>query len=129
MTVADDAVASDEDVESVRRWVGLSCTEPGTHLPALVTIALQLQLSTAVVRAALERLATEGLVTLHGGYRLYSVGAMSPMGRVVCSRLPAGPVRVTWWMRPSSAAIFGQACSVRRSATRISSRASQHSRT
>ncbi|UXY32085.1 hypothetical protein [Streptomyces sp. HUAS TT20] len=40
MTVADDAVASDEDVESVRRWVGLWCTKPGTHLPALVTIVL-----------------------------------------------------------------------------------------
>ncbi|MGW4985384.1 GntR family transcriptional regulator [Streptomyces mirabilis] len=80
MAVADDAMAND-DVESVRRWVRLSCTEPGTHLPALATIAQQLQLPTAVVRSALERLATEGLVTLHGGYRLYSVGTMTPTER------------------------------------------------
>ncbi|QQM38051.1 GntR family transcriptional regulator [Streptomyces liliifuscus] len=81
MAVADSVVASDEDVESVRRWVRLSCTEPGTHLPALATIATQLQLTTAVVRSALERLATEGLVTLHEGYRHYSVGTMSPTER------------------------------------------------
>ncbi|MFC9916639.1 GntR family transcriptional regulator [Streptomyces sp. NPDC127197] len=81
MAVADDVVASEEDVESVRRWVRLSCTEPGTHLPALATIARQLQLSAPVVRSALEQLATEGLVTLHDGYRLYSVGTMTPTER------------------------------------------------
>lgn len=81
MTVADNLVASDEDVESVRRWVRLSCTEPGTHLPALATIALQLQLTPAVVRSALQRLAGEGAVTLHDGYRLYSVGTMTPTER------------------------------------------------
>ncbi|MEU3620468.1 GntR family transcriptional regulator [Streptomyces sp. NPDC006872] len=81
MTAADSVVASDEDVHSVRRWVRLSCTEPGTHLPALTTIARQLQLSAPMVRSALEQLATEGLVTLHDGYRLYSVGTMTPTER------------------------------------------------
>ncbi|WP_406490742.1 GntR family transcriptional regulator [Streptomyces sp. NBC_01604] len=81
MTVADNPVASGEDVQSVRRWVRLSCTEPGTHLPALATIARQVQLPTAVVRSALEQLAAEGLVTLHDGYRLYSVGTMTPAER------------------------------------------------
>lgn len=81
MTVADDAVASGEDVQSVRRWVRLSCTEPGTHLPALAKIAQELQRSAPVVRSALEQLATEGLVTLHDGYRLYSVGTMTPTER------------------------------------------------
>ncbi|MGP4092828.1 hypothetical protein [Streptomyces sp. KR55] len=81
MTVADSGVASDEDVESVRRWVRLSCTEPGTHRPALATMARQLQLPTAVVRSAREQLAAEGLVTLHDGYRLYSVGTMTPTER------------------------------------------------
>ncbi|MEU0110692.1 GntR family transcriptional regulator [Streptomyces sp. NPDC006251] len=81
MTVAEEAVASDEDVESVRRWVRLSCTEPGTHLPALARIAQQVQLPTAVVRSALERLAAEELVSLHDGYRLYSVGTMTPTER------------------------------------------------
>jgi hypothetical protein len=38
MTVADNAVASDEDVQSVRQWVRLSCTELGTNLPALAEI-------------------------------------------------------------------------------------------
>ncbi|MGP4085557.1 GntR family transcriptional regulator [Streptomyces sp. KR55] len=81
MTDVDSGVASDEDVESVRRWVRLSCTEPGTHLPALATMARQLQLPTAVVRSAREQLAAEGLVTLHDGYRLYSVGTMTPTER------------------------------------------------
>ncbi|MFF1594104.1 GntR family transcriptional regulator [Streptomyces sp. NPDC058286] len=81
MTMADSVVASDEDVQSVRRWVRLSCTEPGTHLPALAKIATQLQLSAPVVRSALEQLAAEGLVTLHDGYRLYSVGTTSPTER------------------------------------------------
>lgn len=81
MAVADSVGASDEDVQSVRRWVRLSCTEPGTHLPALAKIATQLQLSAPVVRSALEQLATEGLVTLHDGYRLYSVGRMTPTER------------------------------------------------
>ncbi|MBC2906767.1 GntR family transcriptional regulator [Streptomyces cupreus] len=62
-------------------WVRLSCTEPGTHLPALATIARQVQLPTAVVRSALEQLAAEGLVTLHNGYRLYSVRTMTPTER------------------------------------------------
>ncbi|WP_409474674.1 GntR family transcriptional regulator [Streptomyces sp. HC307] len=81
MAVADNVVASEEDVESVRRWVRLSCTEPGTRLPALAKIARDLQLSAPVVRSALEQLATEGLVTLHDGYRLYSVGTMTPTER------------------------------------------------
>ncbi|MGW1507000.1 hypothetical protein ACWCQW_52940 [Streptomyces mirabilis] len=34
-----------------------------------------------MVRSALERLAIEGLVTLHDGYRLYSVGTMTPTER------------------------------------------------
>ncbi|KUJ64894.1 hypothetical protein ACZ90_54065 [Streptomyces albus subsp. albus] len=34
-----------------------------------------------MVRSALEQLATEGVVTLHEGYRLYSVGTMSPTER------------------------------------------------
>ncbi|MFG2639273.1 hypothetical protein ACGFX8_37650, partial [Streptomyces sp. NPDC048362] len=39
MTTADNVVAGDDDVQAVRRWVRLSCTEPGTHLPALAEIA------------------------------------------------------------------------------------------
>jgi hypothetical protein len=61
--------------------VRLSCTEPDTHLPALAAIAQQLQLPRAVVRSGLERLAIEGLVMLHDGYRLYSVGTMTPTER------------------------------------------------
>jgi DNA-binding GntR family transcriptional regulator len=68
-------------VQAVRRWVRLSCTKPGTHLPTLATIARQLQLSTAVARSTLEQLASEGVVTLHEGYRLYSVGTMTPTER------------------------------------------------
>ncbi|MCX4461466.1 hypothetical protein OOK58_02005 [Streptomyces sp. NBC_01728] len=41
---ADSVVASDDDVQAVRRWVRLSCTEPGTHLPALTEIAGDLRL-------------------------------------------------------------------------------------
>ncbi|MFI0191746.1 GntR family transcriptional regulator [Streptomyces sp. NPDC017082] len=63
MTTADNVVAGDDDVQAVRRWVRLSCTEPGTHLPALAEIAADLRLSTAVVRAALEQLAAERMVT------------------------------------------------------------------
>ncbi|MGW1364524.1 GntR family transcriptional regulator [Streptomyces chartreusis] len=81
MAVAGDTVASGEEVEAVRRWVRLSCTEPGTHLPDLATISRQLQLPAPVIRSALEQLAPEGLVTLHNGYRLYSVGTMSPTER------------------------------------------------
>lgn len=87
MAIADNTgnggnvVASDEDVEAVRRWVRLSCTEPGTHLPALATIARQLQPKAPAVRFALQQLAAEGLVTLHNGYRLYSVGTMTPTER------------------------------------------------
>ncbi|WP_063794214.1 GntR family transcriptional regulator [Streptomyces graminilatus] len=81
MAVVDEVMAGEEDVEAVRRWVRLSCTEPGTHLPALATISQQLQLPTGVVRSALECLAAEELVTLHEGYRLYSVGTMSPAER------------------------------------------------
>jgi DNA-binding GntR family transcriptional regulator len=80
MAVVNEVVG-EEDVEAVRRWVRLSCTEPGTHLPALATIAQQLQLPTGVIRSALERLATEDVVTLHEGYRLYSVGTMAPAER------------------------------------------------
>ncbi len=35
MTVTDNAVASDEAVGRVHRWVRLLCTEPGTRLSAL----------------------------------------------------------------------------------------------
>jgi hypothetical protein len=41
MAVAGDTVASGEEVEAVRRWVRLSCTEPGTHLPDLATVSRQ----------------------------------------------------------------------------------------
>lgn len=81
MTTADNVVAGDDDVQAVRRWVRISCTEPGTHLPALAEIAADLRLSTAVVRSALEQLAAEGMVTLHEGYRLYSVGTTTPTER------------------------------------------------
>ncbi len=39
MTTVGNVVAGDDDVQWVRRWVRLSCTEPGTHLPALAEIA------------------------------------------------------------------------------------------
>ncbi|MFF7365464.1 GntR family transcriptional regulator [Streptomyces sp. NPDC008125] len=81
MTTADHVVVGDGDVQAVRRWVRLSCTEPGTHLPALAEIAGDLQLSTDTVRAALEHLAAEGMVTLFEGYRLYSVGTTTPTER------------------------------------------------
>ncbi|MFF0171224.1 GntR family transcriptional regulator [Streptomyces prasinus] len=81
MTTADNVVAGDDDVQAVRRWVRLSCTEPGTHLPPLAEIAGELQLPTAVVRSALEHLAVEGMVSLHEGYRLYSVGTTTPTER------------------------------------------------
>ncbi|MFB6931261.1 hypothetical protein [Streptomyces chartreusis] len=60
MAVAGDTVASGDEVEAVRRWVRLSCTEPGTHLPDLATISRQLQLPAPVVRSALEQLAPRG---------------------------------------------------------------------
>jgi DNA-binding GntR family transcriptional regulator len=78
---ADNVVASDDGVQAVRRWVRLSCTEPGTHLPALAEIAGALRLTAPVVRSALQQLATEGMVTLHDGYRLYSVGTTTPTER------------------------------------------------
>ncbi|MEU8509711.1 GntR family transcriptional regulator [Streptomyces brevispora] len=81
MTTVDNVAADDDDVQAVRRWVRLSCTEPGTHLPALAEIAGDLRLSTDVVRSALEQLATEGMVTLFEGYRLYSVGTTTPTER------------------------------------------------
>ncbi|MFD3422134.1 GntR family transcriptional regulator [Streptomyces decoyicus] len=68
-------------MQAVRRWVRLSCTEPGTHLPALDQIAGELRLPAPVVRAALEQLAADGLVTLHDSYRLYSVGTTTPAER------------------------------------------------
>ncbi|MHC5902899.1 GntR family transcriptional regulator [Streptomyces sp. S6] len=74
MTTADNRVASGDDVQAVRRWVRLSCTEPGTHLPAPAEIAGDLRLPRGAVRSALEQLAAEGMVTLYEGYRLYSVG-------------------------------------------------------
>ncbi|MFE3556901.1 GntR family transcriptional regulator [Streptomyces sp. NPDC059193] len=77
---ADNMAASD-DVQAVRRWVRLSCSEPGTHLPALAEIAGDLRLSAPVVRSALEQLAAEGMVTLHDGYRLYTVGTTTPTER------------------------------------------------
>ncbi|MEU4507779.1 GntR family transcriptional regulator [Streptomyces sp. NPDC024089] len=81
MTTEDNMVAGDDDVQAVRRWVRLSCTEPGTHLPAVAEIAADLRLPTAVVRAALGQLAAEGMVTLFEGYRLYSVGTTTPTER------------------------------------------------
>ncbi|MFE3900163.1 hypothetical protein ACFXPY_07275 [Streptomyces sp. NPDC059153] len=62
-----------------RSW--LSCTEPGTHLPALTEIAEDLRLSAPVVRSALEQPSADGLVTLHDSYRLYSVGTTTPTER------------------------------------------------
>ncbi|WP_055612398.1 GntR family transcriptional regulator [Streptomyces phaeochromogenes] len=81
MTMTDSVVASDEDVQSVRRWVRLSCTELGTHLPALAEIAGDLRLPAPVVRSALKQLAADGMATLHAGYRLYSVGTTTPAER------------------------------------------------
>ncbi|MFC8273794.1 hypothetical protein ACFUJR_14975 [Streptomyces sp. NPDC057271] len=81
MTAVDDVAAGDDDVQAVRRWVRLSCTEPGTHLPALAEIAGDLRLPTDAVRSALEQLAAEGMVTLYEGYRLYSVGTTTPTER------------------------------------------------
>ncbi|MFE2556568.1 GntR family transcriptional regulator [Streptomyces sp. NPDC059352] len=81
MTTVDDVAAGDDDVQAVRRWVRLSCTEPGTHLPSLAEIAGDLRLPTDAVRAALEQLAAEGMVTLYEGYRLYSVGTTTPTER------------------------------------------------
>ncbi|MFD5819348.1 GntR family transcriptional regulator [Streptomyces sp. NPDC127038] len=80
MTV-DRPAASDDDVQAVRRWVRLSCTEPGSHLPALTEIARELRLPLPAVRSALEHLAAEGMVTLHTDYRLYSVGTTTPTER------------------------------------------------
>ncbi|MGW3085594.1 GntR family transcriptional regulator [Streptomyces sp. NPDC001108] len=65
----------------MRQRVRLSRTEPGTHLPVLAEIAADLRLSRDTVRAALERLAAEGMVTLCEGYRLYSVGTTTPTER------------------------------------------------
>jgi len=39
MPTADNVVASDDDIQGVRRWVRLSCTKAGTHLPALAKSA------------------------------------------------------------------------------------------
>ncbi|MFK4070839.1 hypothetical protein [Streptomyces sp. NPDC029674] len=50
METTDNVVAGDGNVQAVRRWVRLSCTEPGTHLPALAEIAADLRLPTAVQR-------------------------------------------------------------------------------
>ncbi|MGW1427885.1 GntR family transcriptional regulator [Streptomyces sp. NPDC002431] len=75
------AWTADDDIRAVRRWVRLSRTEPGTHLPAPTEIAADLRLSRDTVRAALERLAAEGMVTLYEGYRLYSVGTTTPTER------------------------------------------------
>ncbi|MEU6488672.1 GntR family transcriptional regulator [Streptomyces sp. NPDC046887] len=83
-----NAVAGDDDVQAVRRWVRLSCTEPGTNLPALADIAGDLRLPTDVVRSALQQLAAEGMVILYEGYRLYSVGTTTPTERAY--RLSAG---------------------------------------
>ncbi|MFH8485287.1 GntR family transcriptional regulator [Streptomyces longisporoflavus] len=77
----DVTMASDDDVQAVRRWVRLSCTEPGTHLPALSEIARELRLSGPVVRSALKQLAADAMVTLHPGYRLYSIGTTTPTER------------------------------------------------
>ncbi|WP_179199733.1 GntR family transcriptional regulator [Streptomyces sp. NRRL B-24572] len=66
------------EVSAIRDWVRLSCPEPGKHLPAVGKIAEELSTSSGVVRSALEQLAEEGVVTLHEGYRLYSVGTMTP---------------------------------------------------
>lgn len=35
---ADSVATSEDDVQAVRQWVRLSCTDPGTHLPALAEI-------------------------------------------------------------------------------------------
>ncbi|MCX4617250.1 hypothetical protein OHB25_03930 [Streptomyces mirabilis] len=36
---ADSVATSEDDVQPVRQWVRLSCTDPGTHLPDLAEIA------------------------------------------------------------------------------------------
>ncbi|MFD7068722.1 GntR family transcriptional regulator [Streptomyces sp. NPDC059913] len=78
---AGNAAGADDDIRAVRRWVRLSRTEPGTHLPVPAEIAADLRLSRDTVRAALERLAAEGTVTLYEGYRPYSVGTTTPTER------------------------------------------------
>ncbi|MDU9000891.1 GntR family transcriptional regulator [Streptomyces mirabilis] len=78
---ADSVATSEDDVQPVRQWVRLSCTDPGTHLPALAEIAGELRLSAPVVRSALKQLAADGMMTLHEGYRLYSVGTTTPTER------------------------------------------------
>ncbi|HET6954009.1 MAG TPA: hypothetical protein VFI47_26825, partial [Acidimicrobiales bacterium] len=51
------------------------------------------------------------------------------LGGVVWTTVPAVPVRVTAWTRPNSVAMRRQVVPQRRSATRTSSRASQHNST
>jgi len=94
MTRADSVVASDEDVQSVCRWVRLlvvvvdSRAPSRAQLPALAEPAGDLQLPAPVVGSALEQLAADGLVTLHDGYRLDSVGS-EDADRVLPGRRPA----------------------------------------
>jgi hypothetical protein len=62
-------------------------------------------------------------------WQLRRMPAWVVLSGVVCTAVPALPVRVTAWMRPSSVAMRRQVMLVRRSATRMSSSASQHSST
>ncbi|MFF4518210.1 GntR family transcriptional regulator [Streptomyces mirabilis] len=57
---ADSVATSEDDVQAVRQWVRLSCTDPGTLLPALAEIAGELRLSAPVVRSVLKQLAAAG---------------------------------------------------------------------
>lgn len=66
MTTADNVVGSDDDVEVVRRCLGLSSTRPGSHLPALTKNGGNLRLSMAVRRSAQEQSAVERTVALQG---------------------------------------------------------------
>ncbi|MFD8609547.1 GntR family transcriptional regulator [Streptomyces sp. NPDC059631] len=77
-----DEAATEEQVATVRGWVRTTYTKPGTHLPAVAQIAQDIHLPQGVVRSALEQLAGEGLVTLHEGYRLYTVGTITPTERI-----------------------------------------------
>lgn len=78
---ADD-VATEEQVATMRRWVRSMYTTPGTHLPTVAEIAQDVHLPRGVIRSALAQLAEEGVVTLHEGYRLYTVGTITPTDRV-----------------------------------------------
>ncbi|RAJ44947.1 regulatory GntR family protein, partial [Streptomyces sp. KhCrAH-43] len=85
MTEASPVVfhaAASEHVATVRGWVTSTHTEPGTFLPPVAEIARTVQLPQSVVRSALQQLVGQAVVSLHDGFRLYTVGVMTPTDRV-----------------------------------------------